>query len=210
MDASIFEWQKTLLPAIIGAGVGFLSARLQDFLVRRRRFKALASTLRAEVLRIQKELGEPRDVIEDWVGIGGGKATPNIHPWIERVVLDTADLNSELVGRFLDLDLQLHNYNVLFMALREARTRVAELCDAPEESALANQEEGAAPSEVGEERDDAENTFQMFQELAASIRKDAWRTLNRIDDLLAAYGNAPKAAQTLDRSASNLFLNLFA
>jgi hypothetical protein len=194
MDAGAFEWQKILIPAVVGGGVGFLSARLQDFLSRRRRFKALASTLRAEVRRIQKELGEPKDVIEDWVGFGGGKSTPSIHPWVERVVLDTAELNSELVARFLDLDLQLNNYHHVFMGLREARSRVAELADALEQSAHANQEEAAAPSEVAREAEDAEGAFQVLQELAATIRKDAWQTLKRIDDLLATYGKSPTVA----------------
>ena len=194
MDAGAFEWQKILLPAVVGGGVGFLSARLQDFLSRRRRFKALASTLRAEVSRIQKELGEPNDVIDDWVGLGGGKSTPIIHPWVERVVLDTAELNSELVARFLNLDLQLNNYHHVFMGLREARSRVAELAEALEQSAHANREEAAAPSEVAREAEEAEETFQVFQELAATIRKDAWQTLKRIDALLATYGKSPAAA----------------
>jgi hypothetical protein len=170
------------------------SPRLQDFLSRRRRFKTLASTLRAEVRRIQKELGEPKDVISDVVGFGGGKATPSIHPWVERIVLDTADLNTELVARFLDLDLQLHNYNWAFMALREARNRVAELSDSLEQSPPADQEDSTAPSEIGQEAGEAEEAFQILQELAATIRKDAWQTLKRIDDLLAVYGKAPTAA----------------
>lgn len=192
MDIAAFEWQRVLLPAIIGGGVGFLSARLQDFLVRRRRFKALASTLRAEVDRIQKELGEPHDVIEDWVGIGGGKGTPKIHPWVERVVLDTAELNSELVARFLDLDLQLNNYHHLFMALRDARTTVAEYHNLLQQSTDENQEESPASSEVTQDFDKAEEHFQMLQLLAATIRKDAWQTLKRIDELLTIYGKTPE------------------
>lgn len=195
MDAGAFEWQKILLPAVGGGGVGFFSARLQDFLSRRRRFKALGSTLRAEVSRIQKELGEPNDVIDDWVGIGGGKSTPSIHPWVERVVLDTAELNAELVARFLDLDLQLNNYHHVFMGLREARSRVAELANALEQPVHANQEEEADASlEVAREAEEAEGAFQILQELAATIRKDAWQTLKRIDDLLASYGKSPTAA----------------
>ena len=181
-DPVSIEWPKIVAAAAAGGLIGFLSSRLQDFIIRRRRFRAVAGTLLAELHRIRRELGRPEDVVADFQGFGGAKDTPAIHPWVEKIVTEASDLNVEVVASFMDLDRELHNYRFMFLALRNARTAVFEIGQQLEQGP-----QGEALETATAQHARAEEEFQTLQGMTAEIRRDAWKTMAQLESLLASY-----------------------
>ena len=182
-DPVSIEWPKIVAAAAAGGLIGFLFSRLQDVINRRRRFRAVAGTLLAELHRIRREIGEPEIIVHDFEGFGGARDTPAIHPWVEKIITEASDLNVEIVGGFLDLDRELHNYRFMFLALRKARTEVYELDKQLEQSST----EGDVLETTTAQRAQAEEEFQTLQGMTAEIRRDAWKTMAHLQSLLASY-----------------------
>jgi len=184
----VVEWAKILPAAAFGGLAGFVSARLQDYLSRRRRFKALAGALLAEVSRVGAELGQPEPVIRDYDIAGVSPTTPEIHPWIHRIVIDAAELNPAIVYHFLELDRHLHNYSSIFLRLRDARN----------EEPLGSSEAPAPSLEVAaSDSDDAPiPLFDFLQIIAAELRRTAWKELDALKALLGRYASSPAQKDT--------------
>jgi hypothetical protein len=77
-----------------------MSAFGLEYYKTRKRRKAVASTLLAEVQRIYLEIFGVDKELED-VRLGSHEIPTAIHPWVERIVLDSADIEPSLVRGFL-------------------------------------------------------------------------------------------------------------
>lgn len=126
MFASI-NWASTVASALIGAIVGFTSAKLQDRQRRATRLRALGGALQADAKRIREELGDPADTYVELMPYGSVRAAPTIHKWTERLVTEAAEIDPQIVAEYLVLERLLHNFGHYLERLREASGTVARL-----------------------------------------------------------------------------------
>jgi len=82
--------------------------------------RSVAAALLEEVRRIRSELG-PRPDEDDIVAAVGGSVPPSVHPRFHTVIPQVAESDAGIVGLFLVLDRDLHNYRVELDALGAAR-----------------------------------------------------------------------------------------
>jgi hypothetical protein len=97
VDTQSINWGASAASAVIGGVAGFLSARLQDYLRRREKTRALSGALAAEVTRIRSQLGALEDEYKEAHLFGLAPDIPSVHRWLERVIIDAADLTPTLV-----------------------------------------------------------------------------------------------------------------
>ncbi len=90
----------------------------------RRNQHGVAASLREEARRIRSELG-PRPENDLAVAIGG-VIPPQVHPWFRPIVPQIAQTDAAIVGLFLQLDRDLHNYRVSARRLSKARRELDE------------------------------------------------------------------------------------
>lgn len=113
-----------ILPAIIGGLVGFTSASLQETMRRRRRLRTLAAALDVERQRIRDELMVLRTEPDDYAGVS--TQAPSVHRWLEKVIVDSSELDARIVAEFLLLERILHNTGVHVEVSRKAERRAAD------------------------------------------------------------------------------------
>lgn len=181
------QWANVLPSAAFGGVVGFVSARLQDYLSRRRRYRTLAGILLAEVARVGAQLGPPEPVIGDYDIAGVSPTPPEIHSWMQRIVIDAGDLDPAIVYHFLELDRHLHNYASMFLRLRDARNAESSgdaEAPSPPESAAADSDDAPIP------------LFDFLQIIAANWRREAWNELDALTALLSRYAPSPVQRKT--------------
>jgi hypothetical protein len=113
-----------LISATLGGIAGFASALLQERLRRRTRFRSVAAALHVEACRIEDELRAMASDAEDYLGVA--TVTPAVHRWLERTVVDSAEMDPGLVAEFLLLERLLHNAAVYWEKTTEAHGRLRE------------------------------------------------------------------------------------
>lgn len=102
-----------ILLILLGWALGIASALLIEHLKSRKRLRAIARSLDAEVFRLTTELFFTDDEFVHIRFPDEAGAPFKVHPWIERVVLDSVEIDPHLVTNFLKLDLELHNLSVI-------------------------------------------------------------------------------------------------
>lgn len=94
---------------------------------------AVAATLLIEARRIRQELGEPLQPHEVLASVAnavrGNALIPEVHSWVRPVIPEVAEADPTIVGLFLDLERDLHNYRGGLKELRDAQTVHQEQCD---------------------------------------------------------------------------------
>jgi hypothetical protein len=181
------EWANVLPSAAFGGVVGFVSARIQDYLSRRRRYRTLAGILLAEVARVGAQLGAPEPVVKDFDMAGISPTPPEIHSWMQRIVIDAGDLDPAIVYHFLELDRHLANYASTFLRLRDARNAEpsgGEETESPPEPAAADSDDRPI------------SLFDFLQIIAADLRRAAWQELDTLNALLSRYAPSPVQKKT--------------
>src|SRR5713101_1202330 len=93
---------------IAGWFAGFLSALVLDRRRNTRRLRALATALLEEVRRIRGELGNVGGFSDIQIA-GAVSVAPEVHPWVERLMGDVAEIDPEAFAQFLALDRFLGN-----------------------------------------------------------------------------------------------------
>ena len=110
-----------LVGPLAGATIGYLASRRGDRLKRAERRNTVAGALRIEVSRIRSALCTPSAHDgPDPVFYGLTQAPPHIHPWLERVIVDGAEISPEVVGGFMALQRELQHFSTLLGQWREA------------------------------------------------------------------------------------------
>src|SRR5205807_4034317 len=97
----------------------------------RRSQRAVAAALLQEVQRIRTELGPRPSNERSLQGTGlrlmvGGGIVPQVHRWLEPVIPRVAESDPAVVGLFLRLDRDLHNYRVTVRRVEQARRDLAD------------------------------------------------------------------------------------
>ncbi len=86
---------------------------------------SVARALLEESERIRSELGDaPDDALP--LMIGGGALVPTVHAWMHPIIPAVAQLDAAIVGLFLKLDRDLHNYDVASRQLRVCEIKATE------------------------------------------------------------------------------------
>lgn len=153
----------TLVGPLVGAVIGYAASRRGEHLKRAERRRTLAGALSAESARIRAALGAPRDHrAPDPIFYGLTIEPPQIHPWLERVIVDGAEISPEVVGGFMALQRELQHFATLLGQWREA-------------AALAAAPGGAAA--VGERA-------RALHDECVATRRMAVKVLDRLDALL--------------------------
>ena len=115
-----------LVGPLAGATIGYLASRRGDRLKRAERRQTVAGALGVEVARIRSALGRPHDHrTPDPVFFGVTQEPPQIHPWLERVIVDGAEISPEVVGGFMALQRELSHFTTLLAQWREAAALAA-------------------------------------------------------------------------------------
>jgi len=114
-----------LIPTLAGWLLGFLSAYTLEGLRQRRRLTAIRHALVAELQRLRTELFHLDDELVD-VRLDMDQNPTTIHPWVQRLVADAAEIHPSLVSTFLQIDLQLRNLAVLEAELARVKTQTAD------------------------------------------------------------------------------------
>jgi hypothetical protein len=112
------------------AGLG--SALLLDSFRNRRRMRTVARALYTEVKRLRAAIGTRpnRLVVTQFYGLTVG--IPAIHPWVERIVAEGAEIGASVVEAFMLLDSELANmrtYRDLFIQASHQATLAREASD---------------------------------------------------------------------------------
>jgi hypothetical protein len=111
---------------LVGAVIGYVASRRGEHLKRTERHRTLAGALGAEAARIRGALGSPRDhQAQDPIFYGLTSEPPQIHPWLERVIVDGAEISPEVVGGFMALQRELQHFATLLGQWRDATAAAA-------------------------------------------------------------------------------------
>jgi hypothetical protein len=112
----------TLIGPIAGATVGYFVSRRRDRLERSQRQRTIGGALLAEVRRVRTALGgDARDHrAPDPIFYGLTFEPPRVHPWLERVIVDGAEISPEVVTDFMALERELGHFATLVGQWREA------------------------------------------------------------------------------------------
>ena len=125
-----------LVGPLVGAVIGYMASRRGERLKRAERQGTVAGALRVEVSRIRAALGAPSaHGGPDPVFYGLTQEPPQIHPWLERVIVDGAEISPEVVGGFMALQRELQHFTTLLEQWRAVSAQVA-LATAAEEHDL--------------------------------------------------------------------------
>jgi len=155
------------LSALLGASAGFASATLQERLRARRRFGAVAAALNVERQRIVDELQALRSDSEDYAGVR--LQPPSVHRWLEKVIVDSSELDPRLVAEFLLLERILHNTGIQLDAALKAQGHAANLSASIEQAAAS----GRAASVT-----DGKQALAPVQQRVASTRSELASSMN--------------------------------
>lgn len=129
-----------LVGPLAGATIGYLASRRGERLKRAERRNTVAGALGVEVARIRAALGTARDhQAPDPIFFGLTIEPPQIHPWLERVIVDGAEISPEVVGGFMALQRELQHFATLLGQWREASAQAASLDLSPSEAARARE-----------------------------------------------------------------------
>jgi len=114
----------------------------------RRQQRGIAASLLEVVRGIRVELG-PRAAPGEMQGkaLVGKAEVPQIHPWFHRVIPQIAESDPLIIGLFLTLDRQLHDYRAAAQKLHQARVApiAASFGASPEQTRVATERaDGAA------------------------------------------------------------------
>ena len=110
-----------LVGPLVGATIGYVASRRGERLKRAERQGTVAGALRVEVSRIRAALGTPSTHGgPDPVFYGLTQEPPQIHPWLERVIVDGAEISPEVVGGFMALQRELQHFTTLLEQWRES------------------------------------------------------------------------------------------
>ena len=137
----------TALGPIAGATIGYFVSKRRDRLERDLRLRTVAGALAAEVTRLRTALGaDTRDHrAPDPIFYGLTFEPPQIHPWLERVIVDGAEITPEVVTDFMALERELRHFATLLGQWREAAAAAGSASATPTRVA-AVVGGGAAPS----------------------------------------------------------------
>jgi hypothetical protein len=115
-------------------GAGYWTARHMSKLDARRRQRSVLLALKEEVRRIREGSGPHVDGASVAVMLREGMVVPEIHPWIQAIISESAESNPAIVGGFMRLDNVLYNLRAqgdphmeAFKALGEASSEVERL-----------------------------------------------------------------------------------
>ena len=129
-----------LVGPLVGATIGYVASRRGERLKRAERQGTVAGALRVEVSRIRAALGTPSAHGPDPVFYGLTQEPPQIHPWLERVIVDGAEISPEVVGGFMSLQRELQHFTTLLDQWRTVSAQAA-LASALEEHELSSRAE---------------------------------------------------------------------
>lgn len=87
--------------------------------------RALAGTVREEVKRIRSELG-PAPGFEEFVVPHTGFVVPTVHRWLAPLIPQIGHTNAAVVGFFLRLERELHNYRLAARDVGRAQRQLVE------------------------------------------------------------------------------------
>lgn len=88
-------------------GAGYLQDREH-----RRRALGVSRALAAELRRIRDELGLPAGEALDVVIYGSRSMVPEVHPWVQGIVVEAAQTDATIVAGFMEIERLLHNQRV--------------------------------------------------------------------------------------------------
>ena len=115
-----------LVGPLVGATIGYVASRRGERLKRAERQGTVAGALRVEVSRIRAALGTPSaHGGPDPVFYGLTQEPPKIHPWLERVIVDGAEISPEVVGGFMALQRELQHFATLLEQWRTVSAQAA-------------------------------------------------------------------------------------
>lgn len=172
----------------------------------RSRQRAVAAALLKEVDRIRAELGpRPKDgelplvvasgtggVPPDRAVIRTDAVAPQVHEWFRPVIPQSAESDPAIVGLFLELDRDLHNYGGYLQLLRSAQADQTEKEATLKTYERTYEETGTAMSEVMEWREAAvavpvaKANLEGATHLAVVTHKGCHSTLDALERALMA------------------------
>lgn len=122
-DAEIaFAWARWAIP-VASWIVGFGAALALEHIRNRRRLKAVARVLFAEVERIRQELGKRQQSFVAASFYGVTFAIPAVHPWVHKAIAEGAEIDAKIVAGFLRLDRELTNARHLHTMAMDSATQ---------------------------------------------------------------------------------------
>lgn len=98
----------TSVGALVSFGAGYWTARRLQDRETKARLKGIALALREEVQRIRSEIGGPLPANLDELVIAG--IVPEVHPWVQGIITETARTNPAIVAAFMRLERLLYNH----------------------------------------------------------------------------------------------------
>ena len=123
---AIHWYQQLPLTALIGpvagATIGYFVSRRRDRLERDTRLRTVGGALAAEVARIRIALGDDAHDhrAPDPIFYGLTFEPPRVHPWLERVIVDGAEISPQVVTDFMAIERELGHFATLVGQWREA------------------------------------------------------------------------------------------
>lgn len=193
----------TLIGPVAGATIGYFVSKRRDRLERDTRQRTVAGALAAEVARIRTALGaDARDHrAPDPIFYGLTFEPPRVHPWLERVIIDAADISSGVVSDFMALERELGHFATLLSQWREASaaasgavasssatpTRVAAIASGGGGGAAAQWPTAPAAEQQRGARDRART---LYEECVATQRM-AVKVLDRLEATLTPVLDSP-------------------
>ncbi|HET7456899.1 MAG TPA: hypothetical protein VFJ74_04530 [Gemmatimonadaceae bacterium] len=189
----------TLIGPVAGATIGYFVSKRRDRLERDTRQRTVAGALAAEVARIRTALGaDARDHrAPDPIFYGLTFEPPRVHPWLERVIIDAADISSGVVSDFMALERELGHFATLLSQWREASAAAATSSSATPTRVAAIASGGGGPTPwptapAPEQRGARDRARTLYEECVATQRM-AVKVLDRLEATLTPVLDSPAA-----------------
>jgi hypothetical protein len=208
MDTAISPIISAVIAAAVGGLIGFCAstygASFNQDRTRKIRAIGIAKALLADVRRLNVGLGSDCATFLHRLG-GVRRVPPTISPWVESLIAEIALESADVVSRYMDLEVQLHNLGAT-IALVDAAQRRAESAEEARTRvshntliAFTDDNKPVYPADVEAARDD--EAFARDEVRAAIVTVKDWHqttrdTLTELASLLTPLANAPMPDRT--------------
>jgi hypothetical protein len=155
--------------------------------------RTVGGALHAEVKRLRTEIGPRRDrlVVTNFYGLS--VSVPSIHPWVERIITEGAEIDASIVEAFMELDRQLANmraYLNLFVQAGQKATLARQTTDGVRKQMLENwvNERDVAPL-LARQPTERPHDFEQASEFAQHHYLECYdRVVGVLDQLDGRFG----------------------
>jgi exonuclease VII small subunit len=168
-DFSWAQWWANAATSIVSFFLGFKASRFQLDLTRQRSEKLAASALRADLTRIDRNLGKSANAFGATFH-GMTFETPALHRWSESIVVQLALADARIVSGCMELERELANFAATVTYFRQVSEALEEAREVVKRVVAEKVDENAEYGELLKRAANKVTAEERVQQAGASLR----------------------------------------